>query len=138
MTQRELEPDWLSGSCILARREALLSVGGFDQGFFLYEEDADLCRRLRRAGWRVLLTPEAEIVHRLGSSMAKAPARARLEYQRSHLRYYQKHNGTAARGLLRGLMAGSALLGLARALVRGGHEERKHQASVLRLALGLG
>ena len=137
MTQREFEPDWLSASCILARREALLVVGGFDEGFFLYEEDADLCLRLRRAGWRVLLTPGAEIVHRLGSSMAKAPARARMEYQRSHLRYYVKHNGTAARVVLRSLMAASALLGLARAFTRGGRDDRRHQVAVLRLALGL-
>jgi hypothetical protein len=90
---REHEPDWLSASCLLARRAALEAVGGFDEGFFLYEEDADLCLRLRRAGWRVVFTPAAEVVHQLGRSMEKAPAQARLAYDRSHLRYYRKHNG---------------------------------------------
>lgn len=137
MTEREFEPDWLSGSCILARREALLAVGGFDEGFFLYEEDADLCLRLRRVGWNVLFTPGAEIVHHLGSSMAKAPTRARLEYHRSHLRYYGKHNGLGTRVALRSLMAAAAVLGLAGAIGTGGRDERRHRAAVLRLALGL-
>ncbi len=71
---REHEPDWVSGACLLARREALEAVGGFDERFFLYEEDADLCRRLRVAGWRVVFTPAAEVRHRLGHSMARGAA----------------------------------------------------------------
>ena len=102
---REHEPDWVSGSCFLARRAALEAVGGFDEGFFLYEEDADLCRRLRGAGWRVLYTPAAEVRHALGRSAAQAPARARLEYRRSHLRYYRKHNGLLLTALLRAYLA---------------------------------
>lgn len=102
---REHEPDWVSGSCFLARRAALEAVGGFDEGFFLYEEDADLCRRLRGAGWRVLYTPAAEVRHALGQSMARDPARVRLEYRRSHLRYYRKHNGRLFTALLRAYLA---------------------------------
>lgn len=97
--QREV--DWVSGSCFLARRRALESVGGFDEGFFLYEEDADLCLRLRRAGWSVLFTPAAEVRHALGRSMEQAPERTRLEYDRSHVRYYRKHNGRLLTVLLR-------------------------------------
>ena len=73
-TRREHEPAWVSGACLMARRECLEAVGGFDEGFFLYEEDADLCRRVRAAGWRVLFTPAAEVVHQLGRSMARAAA----------------------------------------------------------------
>jgi N-acetylglucosaminyl-diphospho-decaprenol L-rhamnosyltransferase len=98
---RPHEPDWVSGACLLARRSALEALGGFDEGFFLYEEDADLCRRARAAGWRVLFTPEAVVRHRLGRSMAGAAARARAEYDRSHLRYYSKHNGFLETALLR-------------------------------------
>lgn len=98
---REHEPDWVSGACLMARRSALEAVGGFDEGFFLYEEDADLCRRVRAAGLRVLFTPAAVVRHRLGRSMAKASDRARREYERSHLRYYRKHNGRLQTALLR-------------------------------------
>lgn len=129
------EPDWISGSCLLARLEALQAVGYFDEGFFLYEEDADLCLRLRQAGWRIAFTPAAEVIHRLGSSMAKAPALSRIEYQRSHLRYYRKHNGPVLTGALRGLLALTALLRLAQAAVSGSVEERRIQRAILGLAL---
>jgi N-acetylglucosaminyl-diphospho-decaprenol L-rhamnosyltransferase len=98
---REQEPGWVSGACMLARREAVASVGLFDEGFFLYEEDVDLCLRLRCAGWRIVFTPAAEVVHRLGRSMETAPERSRLEYHRSHLRFYRKHNGVLATTALR-------------------------------------
>jgi GT2 family glycosyltransferase len=104
---REHEPFWVSASCLLARREALAAVGGFDEGYFLYEEDVDLCRRVRQAGWSVLFTPAAEAVHHLGRSVARDPERARFEYQRSHLRYYALHNGPLANAALR-LYVGAA------------------------------
>jgi GT2 family glycosyltransferase len=132
---REHEPDWVSGAAFLARRRALESVGGFDQGFFLYEEDADLCLRLRRSGWRVVFTPAAEVRHRRGVSMARAPARARLEYHRSHLRYYRKHNGRLARAALRLLLVGRALGETADGLVRGDAGRRDEALALLRLAL---
>ena len=99
---REQEPAWVSGSCFLARRAALDAVGGFDEGFFLYEEDVDLCLRVRAAGWRIVYTPRAEIVHHLGASMAQAASRSAAEYHRSHLRLYEKHTGPVARAVLRG------------------------------------
>lgn len=108
---REQQPDWLSASCLLARAEALRAVGGFDEGYFLYEEDADLCLRLRQAGWRLLHFPGAAVVHHLGGSMSSAPSLARLEYQRSHLQYYAKHNGWFQQMGLRLVLAGSALVG---------------------------
>jgi GT2 family glycosyltransferase len=111
LASREHEPDWVSASCLLARCAALAAVGGFDEGFFLYEEDVDLCVRLRRAGWRVVFTPAAEVIHRLGHSMASEPFRARLEYRRSHLRYYRKHNGVLGTTLLRVRLAGAGGLG---------------------------
>ena len=97
---REFEPDWVSGSCLMARRSVLEAVGGFDEGFFLYEEDADLCRRVRAAGWSVVFTPLAVVRHRLGQSMGKAATRARAEYDRSHVLYYRKHNGPIQTAML--------------------------------------
>lgn len=133
---REQEPDWVSAACLLARREALAAVGGFDEGFFLYEEDVDLCVRVRRAGWRVLYTPAAEVVHHLGRSMEQAPARARIEYHRSHLRYYLKHNGAVQTGLLRLYLGAAAAATWLRALGPGeARRARRTEAStLLRLA----
>jgi N-acetylglucosaminyl-diphospho-decaprenol L-rhamnosyltransferase len=131
----EHEPAWVSGSCLMARREALEAVGGFDESFFLYEEDADLCRRLREAGWRVLFTPAAEIRHLLGRSMARAPRRARLEYHRSHLLYYEKHNGLLDRTTLRALLLGRALLGLLRGAVSGDEDQAAEARALLVLVL---
>jgi GT2 family glycosyltransferase len=115
---REREPDWVSGACLLARRKAFEAVGGFDEAFFLYEEDADLCRRIRQAGWRVLFTPAAAVRHQLGRSMAHTPGRARLAYQRSHLLYYRKHNGLLDQVGLRLLLLGRALADFDPALLR--------------------
>jgi GT2 family glycosyltransferase len=100
-SRRESEPDWVSASCLLARRAALDAVGGFDEAFFLYEEDVDLCVRVRAAGFKIVFTPAAEVVHHLGRSMETSPERARLEYRRSHLHYYRKHNGALQTALLR-------------------------------------
>jgi N-acetylglucosaminyl-diphospho-decaprenol L-rhamnosyltransferase len=133
---RQHEPDWLSGSCLAVRRTALETVSGFDEGFFLYEEDADLCRRLRLAGWRIVFTPAAEVHHRLGHSMEKAARRARLEYHRSHLRYYRKHNGLVARAVLRVLLAGRGAVQWLRGRASGNAEVQEDAADLLRLAFG--
>ena len=134
----EHAPDWLSGSCLLARKEALDAVGGFDEGFFLYEEDVDLCLRLRRAGWGLLFTPAAEVVHHLGRSTEADPARARLEYHRAHLRFYGKHNGPVLTAALRVFIGAGGALGWLGSFGPGParRERRRQQARVLRLALG--
>ena len=131
----EHEPGWVSGACLLARREVLDAVSGFDERFFLYEEDADLCRRVRAAGFKVLFTPLAEARHAKGRSMARAPERARLEYHRSHLRYYRKHCGLPQRALLRLLLAGRAGVELARGAVSGDLARCREAAELLRLSL---
>ena len=109
-------------------------MGGFDERFFLYEEDVDLCLRVRQAGWGVAYVPEAVVVHGLGHSMSQAPARARLEYHRSHLRFYAKHNGPLATAALRALIAAGGVLGWLAALGPGAdrQERRRHHAEVLR------
>ena len=115
----------------MARRTALQAVGGFDEGFFLYEEDADLCRRVRQKGERVLFTPAGEIRHRRGVSMAREPRRARLAYHASHLRYYRKHNWPWAWLVLRAGIGVRALI----ALARGDGAARAEAFALLKLAL---
>lgn len=137
LSRVEHEPVWVSASCFLARREALAAVGGFDEEFFLYEEDVDLCVRLRAAGWSVLFTPQFEVVHRLGASMESARDRARLEYHRSHLRFYAKHNGRAPHTLLRAALALRSLAGWGLSASRGsrGRAERENHARLLKEVL---
>ncbi len=137
MSAREQEPVWVSGACLLARKPALDAVGGLDERFFLYEEDVDLCLRVRQAGWRILYTPRAVVMHHLGRSMETIPALSRLEYDRSHLRFYAKHRGPAANALLRLYLAGSSAAGWIAALGPGperGARRREH-AGALRLAV---
>jgi GT2 family glycosyltransferase len=131
----EHEPGWVSGACLLARREALDAVSGFDERFFLYEEDADLCRRVRAAGFEVLFTPEAEARHARGRSMARAPERARLEYHRSHLLYYRKHVDLLQRTALRLLLAARAFVELGAGSVSGDLARCREAAALLRLTL---
>jgi len=133
---REHDTAWVSGACLIARRDALEAVSGFDERFFLYEEDADLGRRLRAAGWRVVFTPAAEVRHHLGLSMANASRRARLEYHRSHLLYYRKHNGPLARAALRLLLAGRGARRWLAGRALGDEEARTEGAALLRLAAG--
>lgn len=114
---------WVSGACLLARREALEQAGGFDEDFFLYFEDIDLCVRMKDRGWKVLFVPQAEVVH-LGGGATSAFAPSRYEYRRSQLLYYRKHCSALSRALLRGYLRLSfAGLGLRRRLKGEGRAE---------------
>lgn len=86
-----IDVDWVAGTCVLARTRAFREVGGFDEGFFLYWEDADLCQRLRARGGRIMYVPAAVVVHESGSSSDRARARSLIAFHRSALRYYGKH-----------------------------------------------
>ena len=92
-------PEWVSGACLLVRRDAGAAAGWLDERFFLYGEDVDLCAALRAAGHRVLFTPTAEIVHARGRSGASDPAAARAAYRRSQIAFYVKHHPRWARAL---------------------------------------
>jgi GT2 family glycosyltransferase len=83
--------DWVSGACMFARREALAAVGAFDERYFLYWEDADLCRRLRRKGYHVRYVPGATAIHRVGHSSRTAQAAAVRAFHDSAYLYYATH-----------------------------------------------
>ncbi len=73
-----IEPEWTSFACVLIRREVIEQIGLMDEGYFMYFEDIDFCRRARNAGWQILHFPEARIVHlRGGSGSVKADLIAR-------------------------------------------------------------
>jgi GT2 family glycosyltransferase len=86
---RESPCDWTSGSFMLVRCEALRACGGFDERFFLFSEETDLCRRLRRAGWEIVHLPQVTIRHheseRSATPLMEAQAAyARLQFARKH------------------------------------------------------
>jgi hypothetical protein len=100
--RRSRRVDWVSGAAMMVRRSAFEEIGGFDEAFPLYFEDADLCRRLRDAGWEVRYCPEAEVIHhRGGAGTAAAPSASGLKYRQGQLRYYAKHRGRLENLLLR-------------------------------------
>ncbi len=78
---------WVSGSCFLARRAALEELGGFDEAYFMYAEDMDLCWRAHNGGWGVGFAGTAEVTHVQGVSTARHPYRMMLEHHRSALRF---------------------------------------------------
>lgn len=99
--------DWLSGACMLARRAALHAVHGFDERYFLYWEDADLCRRLRNQNYEVRYVPGATAVHRVGQSSRSARAIAIEAFHESAYLYYATHVAARSwprRGLARALL----------------------------------
>jgi N-acetylglucosaminyl-diphospho-decaprenol L-rhamnosyltransferase len=85
----EREVDWVSGSSMLLRRQALDQVGLLDEGYWMYVEDLDLCTRLRRAGWSVLFSSVLEVAHRVGSVTA-GKRRYTLQHSMSVYRYFVK------------------------------------------------
>jgi GT2 family glycosyltransferase len=91
--------DWVVGAAMLARRTALDDLlcpgdsGPFDEGFFMYSEELDLCRRLRQAGWRIVYTPEAVIIHYEGRSSEQVISARHIHFNTSKVRYYQKYFG---------------------------------------------
>jgi N-acetylglucosaminyl-diphospho-decaprenol L-rhamnosyltransferase len=84
---RAREVDWVSGAAVWLRRAALDAVGGWDERYFMYVEDVDLCWRLRQAGWRVAYEPAGRVEHLLGVSTATRPYRMIAEHHRSLLRF---------------------------------------------------
>ncbi len=82
--------DWISGACFLVRREAWEDLHGFDEAFFMYMEDLDLCWRAWRAGWAVALEPASEVLHFQGVSTNQHPYRMIVAHHRSVLRFAGK------------------------------------------------
>jgi GT2 family glycosyltransferase len=82
-----LEVDWVAGMFMLFRRDAFAAVGGFDEAYFLYYEDVDVCRRLWRTGKRTLFVPGAEVTHHARRA-SRTDARHARHHAASLLRYF--------------------------------------------------
>lgn len=82
---------WGGGMCMLVRRNLFLSLGGFDERFFMYCEDMDLCKRIREAGCRVRYLAEPSAIHGWGKSTEQVPERMLCESYKSRILYFDKH-----------------------------------------------
>jgi N-acetylglucosaminyl-diphospho-decaprenol L-rhamnosyltransferase len=96
--------DWCSGASMMVRREVLESVGGFDEGFFLYWEEVDLCLRIKEAGWEIWYVPASRVMHVSGQSTGvtaidRGPQRLPGYWYESRRRYFVKHHGPLYAGL---------------------------------------
>lgn len=106
----EREAGWLSGSCLLMRRDAFDSVDGFDPRYFMYFEDVDLGDRLARAGWLNVYVPSAEVVHIQGHSTARSSDKMLAAHHESAYRYIaDRHQGLKWAPVRAGVKAGLVL-----------------------------
>lgn len=85
------EVDWVSGACMLLRRELVADIGPLDEQFFWGSEDVDYCWRAHKAGWLVLYVPQPQIIHAVGRSSDKAIIPTIIKFHRSMYRLYRKH-----------------------------------------------
>jgi GT2 family glycosyltransferase len=101
--------DTVSGAVMLIRGDAFRRVGGFDEGFRMYFEETDLCRRLRDAGYRIAFCPQATAVHWHGASSIQTSVR-QVEYYLSYIRFFRKHHGPGPARILAVAVAVSTVL----------------------------
>lgn len=95
------EVDIVMGAALFIRRSLYRELQGFDEQFFMYLEESDLCHRAKLAGWKILYTPAVSLIHLGGYSINKTVDRLRLAYRRSQIYYYSKHRPWYEQLLLR-------------------------------------
>jgi len=100
LERKQREVELVSGACMFIRREVLDIVGLLDENLFLYFEEPDFCIRVRRGGWKVIFLPSAEIMHKLGQTMARVGKETLVIYRSSQLYFYKKNNSKLQQKLL--------------------------------------
>jgi len=125
---------WLSAACLLLRHRVLQDVGFFDENFFLYFEDIDLCVRIRKLGAALLFQPRARVFHIGGATTADLKLLSRFHYRKSQLYFYRKHNSKTACFLLKSYLWLSFKLNLLSGRLKGATdlEERRRLIKLLR------
>lgn len=109
---------WVLGAALAIRREPFAAAGGFDESFFMYSEEVDLCYRLAAAGWETRFTPLAEVVHAGGASTQQQSIEMEVRRYAGTRRFYRKHYSRAARSLLSALTTYRMLHNLCRDTAR--------------------
>lgn len=102
------EVDWVSGACLLHRREVVEQLGGLDERFFMYSEDVDFCLRARQHDWKIYYVPALKVLHHIGGSSRQIPYRMVVERHRSMWLYYAKH---FSRNPLKDIAVGAGIWG---------------------------
>lgn len=129
--EREGDCDWPVGAFMLARREALLSAGIFDERFFIYSEEPDLCLRMRRSGWRIRHFPQMTIVHHV--TKAGIRPRSVAQYAYASKQYAHKHFGPVRRSLFVSAVGLRHVLRAATAGVDGANATARREGAILAL-----
>jgi len=111
------EVEQLMGACIMARRKTLEETGLLDEQYFMYYEEVDLCYRIKKAGWKIYFTPEAEIIHYAKQSSKQADVDMLVERNKSLYRFFKKHYGRLSVYTLRAILFIGMLVEISRTLV---------------------
>jgi hypothetical protein len=134
--------DWVVGACLLIRREAYLQVGGLDEGYFMYSEELDWCRRCKASGWKITYLPTATVIHHEGQSSEQVIPARHIHFQSSKIRYFRKHHGNLQAGALRWFLLATYAYQMAREGLKwlAGHKRplRKERVQAYRQVLSSG
>ena len=128
--------DWTTGAVLAVRREAFEAVGGFDERFFLFSEETDLCKRILDDGWQAVMEPRVTFVHHAGKAGVSPPREAQMAYARTQ--YANKHFSRPAAVAYRSVLLMHHLLRLAAVRVRGSGDSARGRASALAIKVLLG
>jgi GT2 family glycosyltransferase len=125
--------DWVTGGCLLVRRDCFQQLGGLDESFFLYYEDVDFCRRAAVAGWSVWFDPSLEVTHHWPLHARRVPAPLRLMTRHALLTYARKHWTGWRAGMMNAVVWGEAALRQVWAAVRGDSDASRCYGQLRRL-----
>jgi GT2 family glycosyltransferase len=117
-SQEVVEADWVSGACLMVRRETIDQVGFLDERFYVYSEETDWCYRMRSAGWKVYYVPDAQVLHLGGQAWKQLDdfehvehrVRTRLRVRQADLQFFVKHYSKLSSFSLRLLLGGVSAL----------------------------
>ncbi|MDE3058276.1 MAG: glycosyltransferase family 2 protein, partial [Bacteroidota bacterium] len=107
------ETDYVQGSCLMVRTSVLQNIGYFDERFFMYFEETDLCFRIKKAGWKIWFLPAASVIHFGGGETAHYDKWRLVHYHNSLFQFYEKHYSHGARTILRGIIVVRSVLRIA-------------------------
>lgn len=95
------EVDWVQGHALMVRRDVYAQIGGLDPGYVMYSEELDWCKRAKDAGWKIVYVGDAQVIHHGGKSSDQVGAYKYIHFNRSKIRYFNKHHGAGIAVILR-------------------------------------